>query len=435
MGVESKTLEYKREYTEDIKKTVIAFGNSKGGTIYIGVEDDGSIRGLDDPDDVITRVTNSIRDSIRPDITLFTEAFTERREDKIIVRITVQRGTARPYYISGKGIRPEGVYVRHGASTVPATETAIQKMIIETGGHRYENARSLNQQLTFDQTAAYFARKGIVFEEIQKKSLHFIGEDGMYTNLALLLSDQCLHSIKLAVFEGDEKAIFKERREFAGSLLYQVDEAFLSIDRFNSTRAEFKGLDRIDQRDYPPEAIREALLNSVVHRDYAFNGSTLISLFDDRIEFVSIGGLVKGITLEDIMLGLSIPRNEHLAAIFYRLKLIEAYGTGIPKIMAAYGKYSVKPIIEATDNAFKITLPNTNSNRKPSIVEGLVGLSERENQVLALLRNNRLINRKDVEKALGISQSSAGVLLRGMAEKRLLRKDGSGKLTRYSRGE
>ncbi len=208
MGVESKTLEYKREYTEDIKKTVIAFGNSNGGTIYIGVEDDGSIRGLDDPDDVITRVTNSIRDSIRPDITLFTEAFTERREDKIIVRITVQRGTARPYYISGKGIRPEGVYVRQGASTVPATETAILKMIIETSGHRYENARSLNQQLTFDQTAAYFARKGIVFEEIQKKSLHFIGEDGMYTNLALLLSDQCLHSIKLAVFEGDEKAIF-----------------------------------------------------------------------------------------------------------------------------------------------------------------------------------------------------------------------------------
>lgn len=135
------------------------------------------------------------------------------------------------------------------------------------------------------------------------------------------------------------------------------------------------------------------------------------------------------------MLGLSIPRHEHLAAIFYRLKLIEAYGTGIPKIMAAYGEYSVKPIIEATGNAFKTTLPNTNSNRKPSIVEESVGLSERENQVLALLRNNRLINRKDVEKALGISQSSAGVLLRGMAEKGLIRKEGSGKLIRYSRGE
>ena len=124
MGVESKTLEYKREYTEDIKKTVIAFGNSKGGTIYIGVEDDGSIRGLDDPDDVITRVTNSIRDSIRPDITLFTEAFTERREDKIIVRITVR--TVRPN-ISGKGIRPRGSAGMHCASTVPATETAILK--------------------------------------------------------------------------------------------------------------------------------------------------------------------------------------------------------------------------------------------------------------------------------------------------------------------
>lgn len=139
-----------------------------------------------------------------------------------------------------------------------------------------------------------------------------------------------------------------------------MEEAFNYIDCYNRTRAEFSGLDRLDMRDYPPEAIREALLNAIVHRDYSFSGATLISIFEDRIEFVTIGGLVKGITLDDVKLGISVLRNQHLANIFYRLRLIEAYGTGILKINECYDDYDVKPLIETTGNAFKITLPNTN---------------------------------------------------------------------------
>ena len=254
---ESKTVEFKREYTEELKKTVTAFVNTDGGKIYIGVEDDGSICGVNNPDEVMMQVTNSIRDSIRPDATLFTEVEIEEIGGKSVVIVNIQRGTARPYYLSGKGIRPEGVFLRQGASTVPATDTAILKMIKETSGDSYEEARSLNQDLTFRETTAYFAKRGLAFEESQKKTLHFIGDDGTYTNLALLLSDQCAHTTKLAVFEGAKKTIFKDRHEFSGSLLYQVEEIFTFIDRFNSVRAEFKGLDRIDTRDYPPEAIRD----------------------------------------------------------------------------------------------------------------------------------------------------------------------------------
>ncbi len=431
MLAESKTIEFKREYTDEIKKTVTAFANSEGGKIYIGVEDDGHVKGITDCDDVMLRVTNAIRDAVRPDVTLFTEANVEEIDSEPVVVITVQRGTARPYYLAGKGIRPEGVFVRQGASTVPATEAAILNMIKETSGDCYEDARSLNQQLTFDQTAIYFNKKGIAFEDNQKKTLNLIGEDGMYTNLALLLSDQCCHTIKLAVFEGNKKTVFKERREFSGSLLHQLEEAYEFIDRFNSTRAEFKGLDRIDMRDYPPEAIREALLNAIVHRDYSFSGSTLISIFDDRMEFVTIGGLVKGISLNDILLGVSILRNEHLANIFYRLKLIEAYGTGMPKIMVAYDEYAVKPHIEVTDNAFKITLPNTNNKSNSVIQKQAVPISTREKQVLALFNQKEFIVRKDVELIAGISQPTAVVLLREMVKKALIKKVGAGKLVKY----
>jgi ATP-dependent DNA helicase RecG len=430
---ESKTIEYKREFTDDIKKTVIAFANTDGGKIFVGVEDNGNILGVSQPDTVTLQVNNAIRDAIRPDVTLFTETIVEQLDKKPVVVILVQRGTARPYYLSGKGIRPEGVFVRQGSSTVPATETTILNLIKETSGDSFEAARSLNQQLTFDYASAYFNRKSIAFENSHKKTLGLIGDDGMYTNLALLLSDQCAHTIKLAVFEGDRKAIFKERREFSGSLLHQLEEAYTFIDRFNRTRAEFKGLDRIDMRDYPPEAVREALLNAIVHRDYSFSSSTLISIFDDRIEFTTIGGLVKGITLNDIMLGVSVLRNQHLANIFYRLNLIEAYGTGIPKIMGAYDENAVKPKIEVTDNAFKISLPNINILSSSFSPEPNDILITRENQVMQLIDQKGYIQRKEVELALNISQQTSVLLLRTMIKKGLVKKVGTGKLVKYTR--
>lgn len=430
---ESKTIEYKREFTDDIKKTVIAFANTDGGKIFVGVADDGNILGVSQPDMVTLQVNNAIRDAIRPDVTLFTETLVEQLDEKPVVVILVQRGTARPYYLSGKGIRPEGVYIRQGSSTVPASETSILNMIKETSGDSYEVARSLNQQLTFDQASAYFNRKGIGFENSQKRTLGLIGEDGMYTNLALLLSDQCAHTIKLAVFEGDRKANFKERREFSGSLLHQLEEAYGFIDRFNRTRSEFKGLDRIDMRDYPSEAIRETLLNAIVHRDYSFSSSTLISIFDDRIEFTTIGGLVKGITLNDIMLGVSVLRNQHLANIFYRLNLIEAYGTGIPKIFGVYDEYNQKPLIEVSDNAFKLSLPNINKHSSPFASETIDFLNDREKHVLRLLENSDSIIRKDVELALNISQQVSVLLLRNMVAKGLIKKVGTGKLVKYTR--
>ena len=138
-------MELKREYTEDIKKTVIAFANTEGGEILIGVDDDGAVVGVDDAAGMMLKVKNAIRDSIKPDVTVFVLCEEKELEGKRVVAVKVQRGAARPYYLAGKGIRPEGVYVRQGASSVPATESAILRMIKETGGDDYETTRSLKQ--------------------------------------------------------------------------------------------------------------------------------------------------------------------------------------------------------------------------------------------------------------------------------------------------
>ena len=441
--LENKTTEFKREFTDDIKYAVIAFANTEGGKLYIGVNDDGTVCGVGNPDDTMLRLTNMIRDTVRPDVTMFTDCYTEKIEGKDVVTLTMQRGTARPYYLHAKGVRPEGVYVRQGASSVPASETAILNMIRETSGDCYEDARSLNQQLTFQKTAAYFTKKQIDFGDAQKRTLNIISPDGTYSNLGMLLSDQCIHTIKIAVFEGTKKSIFKDRRELKGSLLEQLEDAYAYIDQFNHTHAEFHGLDRIDHRDYPREAIREALLNALVHRDYSVSGSTLISIFDDRMELITIGGLIRGISYDDIMLGVSALRNQHLANVFYRLKLIEAYGTGIMKINESYQDQEEKPKIEVSNNAFKITLPSRNAvenqqaDRTPPLQPLTIshGAANREQKVLSLLDHCDAIVRKDVESLLGVSQSTAGLLLRKMVEKNLLIKEGGGRNLIYRKAK
>ena len=358
---ENLNLEYKREYTDQIRKAVIAFANTDGGAVLVGVDDDGTVRGVDDVDGTRVRVGNLIRDSIRPDVRAFVSVTEEERGGRTVLRFDVQRGTARPYYWKAKGLRPEGVFVRQDAASVPASEAAIREMLLASADGAFERMRSLRQDLTFGAAAAFFRERKVAFGPAQRRSLGLVGEDGLFTNLALLLSDQCPFTLKLAVFEGTGKTVFRERREIGGSVLAQVREAFDYLDKWNRTRAEVRGLDRVDRRDYPPEAVREALLNAVVHRDYALPGADLVSLFDDRLEVLSAGGLVRGVSLSDVLLGLSVLRNAALAGVFYRLRLIEAYGTGLLKIREAYAGAPRPAAVEATDHAFKVTLPNRNA--------------------------------------------------------------------------
>jgi len=173
---EDGTTEFKREYTPDIKKEVIAFANTAGGRVYIGRDDDGSIHPLADVDMTLTQVANSIRDGIQPDVTIFVGH--EATESDIT--LTVREGTNKPYYLTEKGIKPSGVYVRQGASSVPASFEQIRQMIKLTDGDKFETARSLTQDLTFLETAGEFERCGVAFGDGQMRTLGITGADGLY---------------------------------------------------------------------------------------------------------------------------------------------------------------------------------------------------------------------------------------------------------------
>ena len=418
MSAENLTIENKREYTDDLKKEVIAFANSLDGTIFIGIDDDGKKHPVTNLEQVLIQITNAIRDSILPDVTMFVQASIEDG----IIKISVQEGTNKPYYLADKGLKPSGVYVRQGTSKAQATNEAIRQMIKLTDGDKFESMRSLEQQLTFTATEREFEKRNVEFGESQLRTLGIIDDSKQFTNLALLLSDQCAHTIKVAVFQGKTKSEFKTRKEFSGSVLQQLHDCYDFINLNNNLPATFSGLDRIERHDYHDAAIREALLNAIVHRDYAFSGSIIVNIFDDRIEFVSIGGLVAGISKQDIMLGVSQARNEKLANVFYRLKHVEAFGTGIQKIMVLHENEPKHPEIIVSDGAFVITLPNRNYNEK----HGRPKLKKQHQQVLGFIEHKGIITKDDVEKLLNVKQTRAYIVLKEMVDQELIIPNGEG---------
>lgn len=320
----------------------------------------------------LTNPLKNMHDAIKPDLTMFLHYETLEEDGKKVVAVSIQRGTERPYYIAKKGLRPEGVYVRQGYSSVPATDSAIRQMIKETDGDHFEEMRSLDQELTFEAAPKEFELRDIEFGSQQMQILKMIDKESIYSNLGLLLSDQCVHTIKVAVFQGKDQEVFK-----------------------------------------------------------------------DRIEFVSVEGLVPGMELEDIMVGLSVCRNQNLANVFYRLKLIEAYGTGMRKIIKAYKTQEAQPVIESTKNAFKIILPNINmeSEEKKILSEQITlnkqleekteKLQNRESEILEYIKMNGEITRGDAEELLGTSASTTLRILKKMVEDGILLKQGKARNAKY----
>ena len=427
LSKENEQTEYKRELTNGLTKEVLAFINTQGGSIYIGVNDDGSIAGVTDSDKIMLRIASMLRDSIHPDAMMFISIQAEQKENKDIIHLLISSGTNKPYYLIKNGLKPSGVYVRQGSASVQASPEQIRQMIKAADGDIFEDNISLNQELTFKKTSDIFHKKNLKFASEQMISLGIMQTDGVYTNLGLLLSDQCPFTIKAAVFQGTGQKNFQDRREFSGALLKQLEDCFSYLQLNNPTSAKFQGLYRSDCKGYPEEAIREALLNSIVHRDYAFSASSLVSIYNNRIEFTSIGGLVPGLQKEDILLGISLCRNPKLANIFYRLELIEAYGTGLLKIQNAYETAPSHPDLRISPNVFKVILPRLEQN--PDYVKESP-LSP-EDKVLAYIKQHHSVTRKDIETLLNTSTSTATRILQALLTNKTITRIGRGKQTKY----
>lgn len=451
---EGLNVEFKREWSDSAKRTLVAFANTDGGTLYIGIDDDGNVVGVHDPDECMRQVTQAASNAVRPDLTSFLSIDREDMDGGEVIVVHVQRGTKCPYYLTDKGIRPAGVYIRSGAASIPASESAIIDMIKASSGQSFETALSLQQSLTFNATRNAFNQAGVAFTPASYRTLGMTDSDDAYTNLAWLLSDQCTASIKVAVFQDANKEVFRDRHEFTGSLLQQREQAGAFIGQYNPVAASTApNMERVDSYAYPPLVIREALLNLIVHRDYGFAGPALISVFGTGMEFTNLGGLPTGLNQRDMMNGISVQRNPKLAEVFYRLHFIEAYGTGIRRIMGAYEHAERQPVFSITDHSFTLVLPRrydvpaapassdegtaggqpAGTGAVPVESHGAkAGEEGREQSVIDYVLQHGSISRAQTQDLTGLSQSAAANLLRGLVRQGRLVRIGKGPSTRYA---
>ena len=313
-------------------------------------------------------------------------------------------------------------------------------------GRSYELGMSDNQKLTFRVLKEQMKKSSLSLGAQQMKTLKLIGEDGIYTNLAMLLSDQCTATTKVAVFQGEDKAVLKDKREFTGSVLKQLDDVYQFIDELNKNQSRFSGLYQIDTRDYPDEAIQEALVNATVHRDYSLGGSNIISIYDDRIEFVSQGGLVPSLELKSIFMGVSQTRNPLLFAIFCHMQLTDGYGIGIEKISRSYKNHSDRPKFETAGGVFRVTLPACNEIKteadhvmriadsaqlKDTYMLSTPSIDAQKDKIIRRVREQGGITRREVETLIGAGTTKAYHLLKELCDEGRLREEERGRLRRY----
>ena len=405
--IENEKLEFKQEFTDNIFKTIIAFANTKGGEIYIGKDDKGNDIGLKDLNKQYVDLTNGVKQAIAPDTSLIINY--ELLNDNII-KVSVEEGTNKPYYLVKKGLKPEGVYIRQGATTVMATTEKIKDLIVENSVLNFEDFPSNEQKLTFFYAEQYFNKHNVVWDENKFYELGIKSiKNKKYTNVGLLLSDECPYTIKVAIFNDDNNTVFQDNKEFKGSVLEQLENAYEYINMYNKLKIDINGdsLNRIEEYEYPRAAVREALVNSVIHRDYSFSGSIIVNMNQKQMEFISIGGLLERLSIEDIKLGISQQRNEKLSSVFKRLGVIESYGTGIRRIYDLYSENEIQPEIQVAKNTFKIILPKIKNKIEAKNNSEFDLNFNNSHEVIAYYKKHNGISIDKIMSMTGLKKSSA----------------------------
>ena len=356
---DSLNVEYKEAVPEkSIKymKTVVAFANGKGGTLVFGVED-GTMKVVGiDRDELFTTmdaITNAIMDSCEP--VIVPNIYVRNIDDKYVVVVEVEAGNQTPYCIKSLGIE-KGTFIRVGGTTRLAELHMIQELILQKTNRYYDNVPARGKVLTekeVEQACREFteyAKENCDTEEEKNKIrpltknklqewglLHELeGELVPSIGLCLLLDipvNSIRSMVRCAIFRGTDKAIFLDSKDYEGRLYKQIDDAYDFVLRNIRVGAEIVGIQRKDVYELPLGSIREAICNAVCHRSYLEDDDIKVALYDDRLEITSPGGLFKGVTLEKIREGFSKTRNRGIANMLSYMRVIESWGSGIPRIL------------------------------------------------------------------------------------------------------
>lgn len=411
---ESRNLEYKQDLTNSFLKTVSAFANYEGGEIVFGILDNGEIHGIKDLDKVLLTIENKINDSIKPNPNYKIEV---NKKEKIIT-LTVEEGLFKPYYYHSKA------YKRNDTATIEVDRIELNRLILEGSNQTFEELTSNNQQLTFNKLEELLKEK-LAIETMNidiLKTLELYKDIEGYNNAALLISDNNKFSGVDIVKFGDSIDIIKDREMIEDISILDMYNKSISIFSKYYTYEEIKGMERIRKEIIPEKAFREALANALVHRTWDVKMNIQISMYDDKIEIVSPGGLYGGLSKDNYLEGMiSLLRNPIIGNIFFRLNYIEKFGTGIKRIINSYKENKVMPMFDIDQNFIKITLP---------ILQEKLKLDSSEEEIFNLVSNIKLSSGEIVAKS-NFGRTKTITILKKLEIEGYIKSSGNGRGKKY----
>lgn len=412
---ETRILEFKEKITNTFLKTVSAFSNYDGGEILFGVDDDGNIKGLSNVKQACLDIENKINDNIspQPNYTL------EIQNSNQTIKLNVKSGLQKPYLYKSKA------YKRNDTSTIEVDTLEFSRLVLEGKNIRFEELPCKDQKLSFEILQSNLKEK-IQIETFNKdtlKTLNLYDDVNGFNNAAGLLADKNnFPGIDIVKF-GENISIIQKRITFENTSVLDIYEKALNVFRDYYQYEVIQGADRKMVEKIPEAAFREAIANTLIHRVWDVDLQIRVSMFDDRIEVVSPGGLPSGITEDEYLSGkLSVLRNRNLANVFYRLGFVEIFGTGITRIKQIYSEASVKPSFEVSENAIQIVLP---------VYEESTNLTLDEKVVYKLLSRNMLKSMSEIAPYISFGKSKTTKLLKDMEQKGVIAIEGKGKGTKY----
>ena len=412
---ENKTLEYKENLDSGtFLKTISAYANYEGGKIIFGIADDETVKGIENPEEACLNLENKINDSIKP----VPEYSIEIGEDATII-LNVCEGHYKPYLYKGKA------YKRNDSATIEVDRLEYGRLILEGQNQSYEELPSSMQELTFDRLEEEL-KKSLGITCLNKdilKTLELYSEKRGFNNAAALLADKNqFPGIDMIRFGSSIDEIMDRATFDHMSVLAQLSSC---IERFQTyyQYEKIEGIERKQIDKIPEKAFREAIANALVHRAWDVRASIKISMFEDRIEISSPGGLPAGIGREEYLNGqISVLRNPILGNVFFRLKYIEKFGTGIMRINRSYSNALEKPSYQIFENSIQVVLPVIASDEE---------LSEKDKKILDIIRDKGIVSRSEIEKLAGTGKDSTIRSLNLLLKKHIIEKTGAGRGVKY----
>ena len=435
-NTETNRFENKEQLNEEFEQEVIAFLNYKeGGIIYVGINKNGQVVGVENTDLTQLQIKDRIKNNIQPSTLGLFDVTVETIDNKEVIKVIISSGTQKPYYLRKKGRTPEGCYIRIGSSKERMTERMIEEMFARRIKNSLKEIESPRQDLTFRQLKIHYEGNGMILNDNFARNLNLLTDEGKYNYNAYLLADENNISIKLVKYLGTSKMELIENQEYGYCCLITATQRILDRLTAENTvyaKIEYNGRKEVEMID--SKALKEAVINAMVHSDYTLTTTPIIELYSDRIEITSGGGLPQGLSQEEFLEGVTAPRNKELIRVFKDVDLIENIGSGVLRILDAYDKscfkfmdHFLRVSFKYKENPFEYENNTPKNGTISGVLNDVKNITDNEQIIINIIIENSNISQKEISDISKIPYRTVQRLISSLKSKKIIERVGSNK--------